>query len=98
MFCSLLLAAALSTATRAATFGQWCGKYYQVGAPMPTSRPEGSLFPYPSYSDTPLLDFRCVAASSLYLVADDANDPPKILIDANITHDVGQSCKPARLF
>jgi hypothetical protein len=49
MHYSLLLTAAFSTVARAATFGQWCGKYYQVGAPIPTSRPEGSLFPYPSY-------------------------------------------------
>jgi hypothetical protein len=93
MHYSLLLTAAFSTVARAATFGQWCGKYYQVGAPIPTSRPEGSLFPYPSYSDTPLMDFRCVTASSLYLEGDDASDPPMILIDANITHDVGQPCK-----
>ena len=74
------------------TFGQWCGKYYQVGAPQPTSRPDGSLFPYPDVSQSPLLDFQCVTASSLYL-ENDGGDPPMILIDANITYDVGQACE-----
>lgn len=77
-------------------FGKWCGKYYQIGAPIPNSRPEGSLFPYPAVSSAPLLDFRCVTASSLYLQGDEANDQPMVLVDTNITYDVGQACKSAR--
>lgn len=87
----ILLASTSSAQTT--TFGQWCGKYYQIGAPYPTSRPAGSLFPYPRGSDQPLLDFRCVTASSLYISGDDQHDPPKILVDTNVTYDVGQPCE-----
>ena len=74
-------------------FGKWCGKYYQIGAPYPTSRPAGSLFPYPQVSSQPLLDFQCVTASSLYISGDDQYDPPAILVDTNVTYYVGQACK-----
>jgi hypothetical protein len=82
-----------SSLAQTTTFGKWCGKYYQVGAPIPDSRPEGSLFEYPKSSDQPLLDFRCVTASSLYISGDDKNDPPSILVDTNVTYDVGQACE-----
>ena len=84
---------ASSSLAQQETFGKWCGKYYQIGAPFPDSRPDGSLFPYPQMSDQALLDFRCVTASSLYISGDDQYDPPMILVDANVTYDVGQPCK-----
>jgi hypothetical protein len=87
---ALLAPAALA---QSSTFGKWCGKYYQVGAPYQSSRPEGSLFDYPQQSDSALLDFQCATASSLYLSGDDVNDPPMMLVDANITHDIGQTCQ-----
>ena len=89
---ALSLLASTSLAQQA-SFGKWCGKYYEVGAPQPNSRPEGSLFPYPAQSDQPLLDFRCVTASSLYISGDDQHDPPAILVDTNVTYDVGQPCE-----
>ncbi|ORX39556.1 hypothetical protein BD324DRAFT_648197 [Kockovaella imperatae] len=73
-----------------ASFGTWCGKYYQVGAPQPTARPEGSLFDYPPKSEQPLFDFQCTTKSSIYIEGDDHYDPPMILVDTNITHDIGQ--------
>lgn len=92
LLASLMIVLSTGQVVAADDFGKWCGKYYQIGAPIPNSRPEGSLFPYPEISSSPLLDFRCVAASSLYLQGDEANDKPMILVDTNITNDVGQSC------
>jgi hypothetical protein len=76
-------------------FKQWCGKYYQVGAPQPDTPPSGG-FLYPEQSSTPLLDFQCTTASNLYLENDEANDQPMILLDANITSDVGSTCEWCR--
>lgn len=60
---------------------------------MPSERPEGSLFPYPQISDTPLLDFQCTTKSSIYVEGDEQYDQPMILVDTNITYDVGQACE-----
>jgi hypothetical protein len=76
-------------------FKQWCGKYYQVGAPQPDTPPSGG-FLYPEQSSTPLLDFQCTTASNLYLENDEANDQPMLLLDANITSDVGSTCEWSR--
>lgn len=40
-----------------------------------------------------MLDLQCVTASSLYIEGDDGYDPAKILVDTNVTYDVGQPCK-----
>ena len=69
-----------------------CGKYYHIGNPMDTtSIPHG--FPYPELSETPLLDFQCATKSSFYLDDDDQYDPPLMIIDANITNDIGTPCR-----
>ena len=82
----------LATAVDAQEFSKWCGKYYQIGAPTDvTSIPFG--FQYPQVSSAPLLDFQCTPRSSFYLENDEQYDPPTIIIDANITYDVGQSCE-----
>jgi hypothetical protein len=73
-------------------YGLWCGKYYQIGAPYPSQPPAGA-FPYPDTSSVPLLDFRCVSASNLYIEGDEANDTPSLIIDTNITSDAGQPCE-----
>jgi hypothetical protein len=73
-------------------WGTWCGKHYELGAPnVPPSA--DSYFKYPSSSFNPLLDFRCTAASSIYLVGDQT-DSPALIVDGNLTHDVGSPCKP----
>ena len=93
MLGSLLLASAVVSAqAQTADFQRWCGKYYQYGAPMDeTSIPYA--FPYPEKSNVPLLDFRCTPRSSYYLEGDAEYDPPSMIIDTDITYDVGEACK-----
>lgn len=73
-----------------AQFASWCGKHYQYGAP---NMDPGFRFPYPSMSSSPLLDFQCTPRSSYYLENDAKYDPPTIIVDTNITYDIGQSCE-----
>ena len=88
----LLALTSVLSRVRGADFAQWCGKYYQYGSPADaTSIPFG--FPYPETSSVPLLDFHCTPRSSFYLENDGQYDPPTIIIDANITDDVGQTCE-----
>lgn len=88
---SLLAGLSITKLALAADFQKWCGKYYQYGAPMPTTLEY--TFPYPDISATPLLDFQCTTKSSFYLIDDSVHDPPTIIIDANITNDVGSACE-----
>lgn len=82
-------------------FETWCGKYYEVGAPRTPPLAE-SRFAYPSTGDQRLLDFKCLTGSSIYLPGDDELDPPSIIFDAEVSHDVGQPgmspppCIPSR--
>ncbi|ORX38738.1 hypothetical protein BD324DRAFT_650081 [Kockovaella imperatae] len=71
-------------------YDKWCGKYYRYGAPT-TGYEIGWKFPYPALSDSPLLDFQCTPRSSYYLENDAQYDPPMVIIDANITNDIGQA-------
>jgi hypothetical protein len=89
----LVIAALLPSVLAQQTFPKWCGKYYQIGAPMDIPVASDAFFPYPSTSSAELLDFQCATASSFYLEGDEANDPPQIIIDANITHDIGSACE-----
>ena len=75
-------------------FKKWCGKPYQYGAPIPDTLTH--TFPYPGVSETPLLDFQCATKSSFYLTDDAVYDPPMIIIDANITNDIGSPCEILR--
>lgn len=77
--------------TAAQDFKKWCGKFYEYGAPMPTSLTY--TYPYPDVSATPLLDLQCTTKSSFYLTGDDEVDPPAIIIDANVTNDIGSACQ-----
>ena len=56
------------------------------------------LFPYPDQSATPLLDLQCTTKSSFYLKGDEQYDPPMMIIDANITNDLGTACETFSLF
>jgi hypothetical protein len=85
----LLLGAATPLASAWQT---WCGKHYEQGAPH-VKRTAQSLFKYPPISDVPLLDFHCVTASSLYISAYGDPDSPAVIIDANITRDIGSPCE-----
>ena len=67
---------------------KWCGKHYELGAPNDPP-PAESYFALPDKSAVPLLDFRCTTASSIYIVGD-PSDPPRVVIDAPISWDVGQ--------
>jgi hypothetical protein len=71
----------------ASAYSTWCGKYYELGAPQTPPAPD-SNFVFPKSSSTPLLDFRCTPASSIYINGN-LHDLPEIIIDADLTYDVG---------
>lgn len=85
-----LLALLPAIAAQSSPWAAWCGKHYQYGSP---NMDPGYTFPYPTMSSTPLLDFQCTPRSSYYLENDAQYDPPMIILDANVTYDVGQSCE-----
>jgi hypothetical protein len=75
----------------ALSWGKWCGKHYELGAPDTPPPPE-SYFAHPKTSQVDLLDFRCTTSSSIYLAGDET-DRPSVILDANITRDVGKPCE-----
>jgi hypothetical protein len=81
----------------ALSWGKWCGKHYELGAPDTPPAPE-SYFAHPTTSKVAttskvdLLDFRCTSSSSIYLAGDET-DRPSVILDANITRDVGKPCE-----
>lgn len=82
---SLLLAVSLAYPIWAVD--TWCGKPYEAGSPHITI-PADSYFPIPAKSDKPLLNFRCNPVLRPYVSGEDSTG--EIIIDAEITHDVGQ--------
>ncbi|KDQ64098.1 hypothetical protein JAAARDRAFT_27724 [Jaapia argillacea MUCL 33604] len=74
------------------TWLKWCGKNYQVGSPVDTSLVDPGRMTVPQTSSAPLLDFRCTPTIQPYLNSDTSGS---FIIDANITHDVGQSFNSA---
>ncbi|RXK41135.1 hypothetical protein M231_01538 [Tremella mesenterica] len=75
-------------AVQSVAYGLWCGKHYELGALNVPPAPE-SRFTSPPISPQPLLNFRCSTSSSIY-IAGDLKDHPGIIIDAEVTNDVGQ--------
>lgn len=73
--------------TSCSAYSTWCGKYYELAAPHTPPAPD-SYFVFPKSSSTPLLDFRCTPASSIY-ISGDLHDLPEIIMDASLTYDVG---------
>lgn len=70
-------------------FDTWCGKYYEPLAPRTPPHPD-TYFKYSTGSEKPLLDFRCVTASSIYIVEDEVMDPPALIFDADINYEIGE--------
>lgn len=70
----------------AAAYSTWCGKYYELGAADIPPSPD-SHFHYPLQSPRELLDFRCTAASSVYV----SSDAPAIIVDAEINWLIGDT-------
>ncbi|KAI9637438.1 uncharacterized protein MKK02DRAFT_36418 [Dioszegia hungarica] len=80
--------------TSCSAYSTWCGKYYELAAPHTPPAPD-SYFVFPKSSSTPLLDFRCTPASSIY-ISGDLHDLPEIIMDASLTYDVGLPVKGIR--
>ena len=80
----------LAAPAAVAGFETWCGKYYEIGSPQTPPPPE-SRFSYPAHGDQRLLNFKCVTGSSIYLPGDDELDPPAMIFDAEVSHDLGQA-------
>ena len=83
------LAIRLACVLTVAATPTWCGKAY-----LPEDYagfPPSGQFIYPPESPVPLLDFRCYTAHSIY-TADDGYEV-EVLIDAELTRDIGDSCE-----
>ncbi|ORY56808.1 hypothetical protein BCR35DRAFT_296149 [Leucosporidium creatinivorum] len=80
----LLLLLFAATLVRAENYPTWCGKHYQLGAPLAAPHPS-TRFPIPPLSPTPLLDFQCAQAVTPYIEGDDTS----VLIDLLLNHRRG---------
>ncbi|EIN14572.1 hypothetical protein PUNSTDRAFT_49317 [Punctularia strigosozonata HHB-11173 SS5] len=67
---------------------RWCGKHYQQGSPADSQFVLDGRSTSPAASSAPLLDIRCTPMVQPYLSSDTTGS---IIIDANVTHDVGQA-------